>query len=182
MGMALAHACIQAGAETSLIVGSISVEVEKRAEITYVSSADEMYDAVMKKISKQDLFISCAAVADFKPTKISLNKIKKDSNLASIKLTKNKDILESVCKLINKPICIGFAAETENFLANAIAKLKHKKCDAIILNDISSGEIGLNSDYNEVHFISQEKTEKIDMSSKQIIAEKIIKKITKYFF
>ena len=182
MGMALAHACTQAGAETTLIVGSISVEVEKRAEITYVSSADEMYDAVMKKINTQDLFISCAAVADFRPSKISLNKIKKNSNLTSIELTKNKDILESVCKLKDKPICIGFAAETENFLTNAVAKLKSKKCDAIILNDISSSEVGLNSDDNEVHFISQEKTEKIDKSSKQIIAEKIIKKVTKYFF
>jgi len=182
MGMALAHACIQAGAETSIIVGSISIEVEKRAAITYVTSADEMYEAVMEKIKTQDLFISCAAVADFKATKISQNKIKKDSNLASIELTKNKDILESVCKLKNKPICIGFAAETENFLANAISKLKHKKCDAIILNDISGSEIGLNSDDNEVHFISQEKNEKIVKSSKQIIAEKIIKKVTKYFF
>jgi len=182
MGMALAHACIQAGADTTLIVGSISVKVEKRAAVTYISSADEMYKEVMKKINTQDLFISCAAVADFKPTKISLNKIKKDNNFASIELTKNKDILESVCRLKDKPICIGFAAETEDFLANAITKLENKKCDAIILNDISSGEIGLNSDYNEVHFISQEKTEKIDKNSKQIIAEKIIKKVTKYFF
>ena len=182
MGMALAHACIQAGAETTLIVGSISVDVEKRANVTYITSADEMYDAVMKKINSQDLFISCAAVADFRPTNISQNKIKKDSNLTSIELTRNKDILESVCKLKNKPICIGFAAETENFIANASAKLEIKKCDAMILNDISNTEIGLNSDENEVHFISQEKTEKIDRSSKQIIAEKIIKKVTKYFF
>ena len=182
MGMALAHACVQAGAETTLIVGSISVDVEKRANVTYITSADEMYDAVMKKINSQDLFISCAAVADFRPTNISQNKIKKDSNLTSIELTRNKDILESVCKLKNKPICIGFAAETENFIANATAKLEIKKCDAIILNDISNTEIGLNSDENEVHFISQEKTEKIDRSSKQIIAEKIIKKVTKYFF
>ena len=182
MGMALAHACVQAGAETTLIVGSISVDVEKRANVTYITSADEMYAAVMKKINSQDLFISCAAVADFRPTNISQNKIKKDSNLSSIELTRNKDILESVCKLKNKPICIGFAAETENFIANATAKLEIKKCDAIILNDISNTEIGLNSDENEVHFISQEKTEKIDRSSKQIIAEKIIKKVTKYFF
>ena len=182
MGMALAHACVQAGAETTLIVGSISVDVEKRANVTYITSANEMHDAVMKKIRSQDLFISCAAVADFRPTKISLNKIKKDSNLSSIELTRNKDILESVCKLKNKPICIGFAAETENFIANASAKLEIKKCDAMILNDISNIEIGLNSDENEVHFISQEKTEKIDKNSKQIIAEKIIKKVTKYFF
>jgi phosphopantothenoylcysteine decarboxylase/phosphopantothenate--cysteine ligase len=182
MGMNLAHACIQAGAETTLIVGSVSVDVEKRAEVTYVTSADEMYEAVMKKINSHDLFISCAAVADFKPTKISKHKIKKENNIVTIELTKNKDILQSVCLLKNKPICIGFAAETENFLANATTKLENKKCDAIILNDISSSEIGLNSDENEVHFISQEIIEKIDRSSKQVIAEKIIKKVVKYFF
>ena len=182
MGMALAHACIQAGAKTTLIVGSISVNIEKRAKVTYVSSADEMFDEVMKKISSQDLFISCAAVADFKPTKVSQNKIKKESNLASIKLTKNKDILKGVCLLKNKPICIGFAAETENFIANANAKLEAKKCDAIILNDISNIEIGFNSDENEVHFISQGKTEKIERNSKQVIAEEIIQKISKYYF
>jgi len=99
MGMAIAHACIQAGAETTLIVGSISIEVEKRAEVIYIASADEMFDAVMKKIKTQDLFISCAAVADFRPTKVSHNKIKKNGNLAVIELTKNKDILENVCKL-----------------------------------------------------------------------------------
>jgi len=182
MGMALAHACIQAGAKVTLIVGSISVDVEKRAEITHITSADEMYDAVMKKVNSQDLFISCAAVADFKPSKISQKKIKKDSNLTAIQLTKNKDILKSVCLIKNKLICIGFAAETENFLANATAKLENKKCDAIILNDISNSEIGLNSDENEVHFITQDKIEKIDKNSKHVIAEKIIKKVAQYFF
>ncbi len=182
MGMALAHACIQAGAETTLIVGSISVDIDKRAEITYITSADEMYDEVMKKISSQDLFISCAAVADFKPSKVSVDKIKKDSSVTSIELTKNKDILEAVCLLKNKTICIGFAAETENFLDNAKAKLIKKSCDAIILNDISNSEIGFNSDNNEVYFITQDKDEKIAKNSKQVIAEKIIKKVTQYFF
>lgn len=182
MGMSLAHACIQAGAKTTLVVGSISIDVEKRAEIIFVTSASQMYDAVMNNISSQDLFISCAAVADYRPSKVSLNKIKKTSNINSIKLTENKDILASVCKLKDKPICIGFAAETENLISNAKQKLKNKKCDAIILNDISNSEIGLKSDENEVHFISEMKSEKIDKNSKQIIAEIIINKITKYFF
>jgi phosphopantothenoylcysteine decarboxylase / phosphopantothenate---cysteine ligase len=182
MGMSLAHACIQAGAKTTLVVGSISIDVEKRAEIIFVTSASQMYDAVMNNISSQDLFISCAAVADYRPSKVSLNKIKKTSNINSIKLTENKDILASVCKLKDKPICIGFAAETENLISNAKQKLKNKKCDAIILNDISNSEIGLKSDENEVHFISEIKSEKIDKNSKQIIAEIIINKITKYFF
>ena len=182
MGMSLAHACIQAGAKTTLVVGSISIDVERRAETIFVTSASEMYDAVMNNITSQDLFISCAAVADYRPSKVSLNKIKKTSNIKSIQLTENKDILASVCKLKDKPICIGFAAETENLIANAKQKLKNKKCDAIILNDISNSEIGLNSDENEVHFISEKNSEKIDKNSKQIIAEIIINKIAKYFF
>jgi len=182
MGMSLAHACIQAGAKTTLIVGSISIDVERRAETIFVTSASEMYDAVMNNITNQDLFISCAAVADYRPSKVSLNKIKKTSSIKSIQLTENKDILASVCKLKDKPICIGFAAETENLIANAKHKLKIKKCDAIILNDVSNSEIGLKSDENEVHFISEKNSEKIDKNSKQIIAEIIINKIAKYFF
>jgi len=182
MGMSLAHACIQAGAKTTLVVGSISIDVERRAETIFVTSASEMYDAVMNNITSQDLFISCAAVADYRPSKVSPNKIKKISNIKSIQLTENKDILASVCKLKDKPICIGFAAETENLIANAKQKLKNKKCDAIILNDISNSEIGLKSDENEVHFISEKNSEKIDKNSKQIIAEIIINKIAKYFF
>ena len=182
MGMSLAHACIQAGAKTTLVVGSISIDVERRAETIFVTSASEMYDAVMNNITSQDLFISCAAVADYRPSKVSLNKIKKTSNIKSIQLTENKDILASVCKLKDKPICIGFAAETENLISNAKHKLKIKKCDAIILNDISNSEIGLKSDENEVHFISEKNSEKIDKNSKQIIAEIIINKIAKYFF
>ena len=182
MGMSLAHACIQAGAKTTLVVGSISIDVERRAETIFVTSASEMYDAVMNNITSQDLFISCAAVADYRPSKVSLNKIKKTSNIKSIQLTENKDILASVCKLKDKPICIGFAAETEDLISNAKQKLINKNCDAIILNDISNSEIGLKSDENEVHFISEKNSEKIDKNSKQIIAEIIINKIAKYFF
>jgi len=182
MGMALAHECIQAGAKTTLIVGSISIDIEKRAEVIHIVSAKEMYEAVMKKIKFQDLFISCAAVADFRPKNVSTNKIKKNNNLMTIELTENIDILASVCRLNKKPICIGFAAETENFISNAKAKLKSKMCEAIILNDISQSGIGLNSNENEVHFITKENCEKIEKNSKQIIAEKIIEKITNYYF
>ena len=182
MGMALAHQCIQAGAKTTLIVGSISIDIEKRAEVIHIVSADEMYEAVMKRIESQDLFICCAAVADFRPKNVSHNKIKKNNSPVTIELTENKDILASVCQLSKRPICIGFAAESENFIGNARAKLESKACEAIILNDISQSEIGLNSDKNEVHFITKEHCEKIEKNSKQIIAEKIIEKITNYYF
>ena len=182
MGMALAHACIQAGAKTTLIVGSISVDIEKRAEIIHVVSADDMYKAVMKKIKSQDLFISCAAVADFKPKTTNKHKIKKNENLMAIELTENKDILASVCQLEKKPICVGFAAETENHFENAKIKLEKKMCDAIVLNDVSKVGIGLNSNDNEVHLITKNKIEKIEKNNKQIIAEKIIDKLANNFF
>jgi len=182
MGMALAHACIQAGAKTTLIVGSISVDIEKRAEIIHVVSADDMYKAVMKKIKSQDLFISCAAVADFKPKTTNKHKIKKNENLMAIELTENKDILASVCQLEKKPICVGFAAETENHIENAKIKLEKKMCDAIVLNDVSKVGIGLNSNDNEVHLITKNKIEKIEKNNKQIIAEKIIDKLANNFF
>ena len=182
MGMALAHECIQAGAKTTLIIGSISIDIEKRAEVIHIVSAEDMYKAVMQRIESQDLFISCAAVADFRPKNISNNKIKKNNNSVTIELIKNKDILASVCQLNKKPICIGFAAETENFIDNARAKLASKQCEAIILNDVSQSEIGLNSDENEVHFITKENCEKIEKNSKHIIAEKVIQKITNYYF
>jgi len=182
MGMALAYASIQAGAETTLVIGSISVDVEKRAKTIFVTSANEMHEAVMANIHDQDLFISCAAVADYRPTKVSPNKIKKTSNQKTIELVANKDILSDVCQLKDKPICIGFAAETENYLNNANQKLKNKNCDAIILNDISNSEIGLKSDDNEVYFITRDGSEKINKNSKQIVAEKIVKKITEEFF
>ena len=182
MGMALAYASIQAGAETTLVIGSISVDVEKRAKTIFVTSANEMHEAVMKNIHNQDLFISCAAVADFRPTEIHPNKIKKDSNKKTIELIANKDILGDVCQLKDKPICIGFAAETENYIKNANKKLKNKNCDAIILNDVSNSEIGIKSNDNEVYFITKNGSEKINQNSKQIVAEKIIKKITKKFF
>jgi len=182
MGMALAYASIHASAETTLIIGSISVDVENRAKTIFVTSANEMHEAVMANIHNQDLFISCAAVADYRPTKVSPNKIKKTSNQKTIELVANKDILSDVCQLKNKPICIGFAAETENYINNANQKLKNKNCDAIILNDVSNREIGLKSDDNEVYFITRDGSVKISKNSKQIIAEKIVKKITEEFF
>ena len=182
MGMALAHECIQAGAKTTLIIGSISIDIEKRAEVIRIVSAEDMYKAVMQRIESQDLFISCAAVADFRPKHISGKKIKKNNNSVTIELIENKDILASVCQLNKKPICIGFAAETENFIDNARAKLASKLCEAIILNDVSQNEIGLNSDENEVHFITKENCEKIEKNSKQIIADNVIQKITNYYF
>ena len=178
MGMALATACIEAGATVKLIIGAISVVIESRAEAIVVSNAEEMHQTVMDNIAEQDIFISCAAVADYRPANIAKNKIKKNSEKLTIDFVRNPDILANVCQLKNKPICIGFAAETENFIENAKNKLKNKGCDAIILNDVSNSEIGLKSDQNEVFFITKNGCEKINKTSKIIIAKKLVTKIS----
>ena len=179
MGMALASACIEAGAEVTLIMGAISVEVESRAKSIAIESADEMLKSVMDNVDEQDIFIACAAVADYKPAILAKNKIKKEHETISIALIRNPDILAEVCRIKDKPICIGFAAETENLLANAKNKLNNKGCDAIILNDVSNNHIGLKSDQNEVFFITDNQCEKIEINSKIIIAQKLVKKISK---
>jgi len=178
MGMALASACVEAGATVTLIIGTISVAVESRATSVFVTSAQDMLDAVMNDIDEQDIFISCAAVADYRPAEVSKNKIKKDCETLAIDLVRNPDILANVCQMKNKPICVGFAAETENLLKNAKNKLKNKGCDAIILNDVSNTKIGLKSDQNEVFFITDKVCEKIEINSKIIIAQKLVIKIS----
>jgi phosphopantothenoylcysteine decarboxylase/phosphopantothenate--cysteine ligase len=178
MGMALASACIEAGAKVTLIIGAISVAVESRATGVFVTNAQDMLDAVMSNIDEQDIFISCAAVADYRPANAAINKIKKDRETLSIDLIRNPDILAIVCQMKSKPICVGFAAETENLLENANNKLKNKGCDAIILNDVSNTKIGLKSDQNEVFFITNKVCEKIEINSKIIIAQKLVIKIS----
>lgn len=178
MGMALASACVEAGATVTLIIGAISVAVESRAASVFVTSAQNMLDAVMNNIDEQDIFISCAAVADYKPADVAKNKIKKNRETLSIDLVRNPDILAIICQMKNKPICVGFAAETENLLENAKNKLKNKGCDAIILNDVSNSKIGLKSDQNEVFFITNKVCEKIEINSKIIIAQKLVIKIS----
>ena len=160
MGMALAHACIQAGAKTTLIVGSISVDIEKRAEIIHVVSADDMYKAVMKKIKSQDLFISCAAVADFKPKTTNKHKIKKMNNSMTIELTENKDILASVCQLEKDQSVLVLLLKLKIILKMLKSNSKKKMCDAIVLNDVSKTGIGLNSNDNEVHLITKNRVKK----------------------
>ncbi len=121
------------------------------------------------------IFIACAAVSDYRVKNIAHDKIKKDNLDLTIELTPNKDILADVCKLEEKPICIGFAAETQNTIENAQKKLKNKACDAIILNDVSNDDFGFNSDENEVYFLSKNINQKIAKNSKYKVAKKIIK-------
>jgi phosphopantothenoylcysteine decarboxylase/phosphopantothenate--cysteine ligase len=181
MGMALADACIEAGAQVTLILGDVSTSISKPSKQIFVTSAEQMYRSVMENINDQTIFIACAAVSDYSVKNPKNHKIKKSDKTLIIELVPTKDILKDVCQLPQKPICIGFAAETQNLLENANNKLKNKGCDAIILNDVSCTDLGFKSDENEVVFIDQKSSIKLAKNSKQKLGRKIIEIISEKF-
>ncbi len=181
MGMALADACIEAGAKTTLVYGNINAKLNPKARTIPANSAEKMYQVVMDNIADQDIFIACGAVSDYAVKNIAKNKIKKSDQTLTLTFYPTKDILKSVCQLKSKPLCIGFAAETQNLVKNAKNKLKNKGCDAIILNDVSRPDWGFKSDTNEVLFLTQKSSIKITQNSKQKLGREIVKIIAKNF-
>ncbi len=182
MGSAIADACIEAGAQVTLVHSNITVELNQKAVAISAISAEKMYTAVMDNITQQDIFIACAAVSDYYIKNIAKNKIKKSAKPLTLELTPTKDILQAVCQLPQKPLCIGFAAETQNLLENARNKLKNKSCDAIILNDISKPNSGFKSDENTLIFLTPTNHIKIAKNSKQKLGRKIVEILSKNFY
>ena len=180
MGYALADAAIEEGAEVILISGPVSLRSNPKAKLITINSADELLNEAYKAIESSDIFISCAAVADYKPLNTHDNKIKKNKDeILDITLTKNPDILSSISEKYPDKFIVGFAAETENVEDNAKDKLINKKLNMIIANDVSDASIGFDSDNNEVMIITQNKSILAKKDSKLNIARNIIDLITK---
>ncbi len=180
MGYALADAAIEEGAEVILISGPVSLTSNPKAKLISINSADELLKEAYKAMESSDIFISCAAVADYKPLNTRDNKIKKNKDeILDITLTKNPDILSSISKKYPDKFIVGFAAETENVEDNAKDKLINKNLNMIIANDVSDTSIGFDSDNNEVMIITQNESILAKKDSKLNIARNIIDLITK---
>lgn len=180
--IAIAAALHDAGAEVTFIAGNIRETISlPKKQVILIKTAEEMLSAVKYNLSEQDIFISCAAVADFKVKNISNEKIKKTAQEnITLELTKNPDILEFVGNNEKRPkLVIGFAAESENLEENAKKKLKKKNCDLIVANDIESGKI-FGSNQTKVLFVSDKETENLGKISKSELAKLLIIKIYKY--
>lgn len=134
MGYAIARAAQVMGAEVTLVTGPTRLDKPKVSKLVEVSSADQMLDAVMQSINEQDIFISVAAVADYKPARSSKQKIKKSEQSLTLELVPTKDILAAVSNLDNPPFCVGFAAESEHLLEYAEAKRKKKHLPLLVAN------------------------------------------------
>jgi len=175
MGYALAGAAIHERHRVTLISGPTCLDIPDGVDFLPVESAEDMYKAVEKWINDVDVAIFAAAVADYRPVEIANQKIKKKSDMMTIELVKNKDILGSAREVFGyDKILVGFAAETQNVIENARGKLERKGCDLLIANDVSRTDIGFNSSENEIILIYPDHEEPVEKASKEKIAMKII--------
>jgi len=186
MGYALATACVEAGAKVTLISGPVALMPPDRVQLVRVESALEMHSACLEHARHCNLFIGAAAVADYRVQDIAREKMKKQDGEHQLTLTlvKNPDIIAAVAALggqrgahENSPFTVGFAAETQSVLEYARIKLKQKKLDAIVANDVSQGDTGFNSDDNAATLISADAETSFDQRSKTQLARDLIKHI-----
>lgn len=175
MGYSLAIAAQKLGAEVILISGPTELDIPKGIKkFIQVRSAQEMYEAAVKEFETVDIAIACAAVADYKPKIYSTEKIKKKDGDMTIILDRNPDILYEMGKLKKNQFLIGFAAETENIVENALGKLKRKNLDMIVANNAAN----MQKKTNEVLIIkSQEEMKEIPEKEKFQLAYDILKEI-----
>ena len=183
-GYEIAKSLIKNGIETTLISGPTNLPDPKNLKLIKVQTGEEMYEETKKNLPV-DIAVCAAAVGDFKISRFQKTKIKKQDKI-NLELEKNRDILNylSTHNSLRPKLVIGFAAETNNIIENAEAKISKKHCDWIIANDVSKSEIGFDSDFNEVSIIYKDKNKKNELISKRKkseIAEEITKRILANF-
>jgi phosphopantothenoylcysteine decarboxylase/phosphopantothenate--cysteine ligase len=175
MGYALAEAAAEAGAKTILISGPTQLKTPARVTRIDVTSAQEMYEASMAAAPDCDLFIAAAAVADYRPAQVASQKLKKGAeDSITLTLVKNPDIVASIAALHRRPFTVGFAAETEQLLEHARAKLQRKKLDLVIANNVGDTQIGFNSDDNAVTLVDNSGVQALSQRSKTQLARELI--------
>jgi phosphopantothenoylcysteine decarboxylase/phosphopantothenate--cysteine ligase len=177
MGYAIAEAALAAGHNVTLISGPVELEPPRDAKFISVSTSDEMFEAVHRHSDQCEICVLCAAVADYKPAKVSSTKIKKRSHQLSLQLIPTRDILDSLGHEQERQfVLVGFAAETDHVEENAAKKLRAKKCDIMVANDVSRTDSGMESDSNEVTILfKNDQREKISRAPKTIIARELVK-------
>ena len=177
MGYAVAEAARDRGAEVTLITAPTSLHALAGIKIIGVQNAVQMRDAVVKAVVKADALIMAAAVADYMPKATAAQKIKKGDGGMKLDLMKTPDIISEVK---GKFLKIGFAAETENLVANAREKLAGKELDIIVANDVTSKGSGFGTDTNKVTIITRTgKEENLPLMAKREVADKILDRMVK---
>ncbi|MBC7641648.1 MAG: phosphopantothenoylcysteine decarboxylase, partial [Flavobacterium sp.] len=183
MGFDIANCAANLGAEVTLVAGPTHCQIQNLAiNLIKVTSAEEMFDACHQYFEHSDVMIASAAVADYKPKNIALNKIKKTEQNFNIELEKTKDILFSLGAKKTNQYLIGFALETENEIENAKLKIQKKNLDLIILNSLNDKGAGFGTETNKITFIDKNfNVEPHDLKTKEQVALDIINKIIHHY-
>jgi len=184
MGFALAAAAQAMGAQVTLIAGPVNLATPTGVMRVDVVSAEQMHTAAMQAVENADVFIGCAAVADYRPEQVADSKIKKSNDGMQITLVRNPDILADVAALADAPFTIGFAAETNDVAHYAQDKLARKKLNMIAANDVSDTSIGFNSEDNAMLLFWRDtnnivQQQALARASKLAIAQQILQQAAK---
>ena len=194
MGYAIAIAAQEAGARVTLISGPCHLTKPDSVNFIAVESAAQMQQSVLSNIDNCHIYISTAAVSDYRVDNVSTQKIKKTEDKLTLQLTKNDDIISLVAQHKARPYVVGFAAETENLIDNAKQKLQDKNLNMIVANDVSptvEADIGFNSEYNALHVfwaddVQEDKRQisgeqHFDIARKSQLARQLISLISKQY-
>ena len=180
MGVALAQSAADLGAKVTLVLGPSSLQVEHpHIEVVRITTAAEMFESVDNHFEASDVFISAAAVADYRPKQIAAQKIKKvDDGDKQLVLERTVDILKRMGERKTKQFVVGFALETENEMANAKGKIQRKNLDAIVLNSLNDKGAGFGTSTNKITFLDKNFNSKtFDLKSKAEVASDIWEEI-----
>lgn len=178
MGFALAEVAAEAGARVTLIAGPVNLATPSRVQRIDVIRAQDMYEASVAAVEQGcDIFIATAAVADYRPVVTADHKIKKSTEEVHLTLVKNPDIVAAISAHSKRPFTVGFAAETQDVVAYANAKLINKKLDMIATNDVSGTNVGFNSDNNALTVIWPDGHKVLPLASKRQIATQLMELI-----
>ncbi len=184
MGYAIAVAAQALGANVQLVSGPVALEAPSGVTRTLIESANEMHQQTMTLAAEADIFIATAAVADYSPLNVAQQKIKKNKEKVneelSLALQTNKDILSDVSHAFPNLFSVGFAAETENLINNAQAKMQRKKLDMIIANQVGENK-GFDQDTNQIEILWQDGQLSLPEQDKQSLAVELMKTVTERF-
>lgn len=173
MGYAVAQAAAEAGAKTILISGPTSLSTPPRVTRVDIKTAQQMHDAVMEHVNDSDIFISAAAVADYRVDEAAEQKIKKQKDDMELHLVRNPDVLAEVASLKDGPFTVGFAAETENLEGHAREKLQNKKLDMVAANLVGENK-GFDQDENALFVLTENERYELPEISKEKLGRQLI--------
>jgi len=174
MGYSLAQAAAEMGAKVTLVSGPVNLATPPGVTRIDVDSAQQMLEAVMGQVEQHDIFIGCAAVADYRIAAVADQKIKKSAEQMQLALVRNPDILAAVAQHAIRPFTVGFAAETNDVEQYARGKLQRKKLDMIAANDVSIQGLGFNADSNALQVFWQDGSQQLPATDKLTLARQLL--------